>query len=120
VHHTNLLSIERGGGCGFERKIISFGDGQRVYVCPESYHWSGLSGSEDSYYTCLGNALLHLNAKRSQMISNQFGRPYFVVAQFWVLVNIAAPGYTFRFDLVYCCFKCIILLLCAALSGGQE
>jgi hypothetical protein len=75
-----------------ERHVDLFLDRQRVHVGAQRHHRAGLAALEQRHHAGAGHAGLHFHAERAQMVGHQLGRARFLVAQFGVLVDVAAPG----------------------------
>ena len=92
VHHADLLAAPlrlhlRGVG-----DVEFLGDRQRVHVGPKRDHPSGLAAAQDADDAGLRHAGANLQAQLAQVVGDDAGRARLLVAEFRVLVEVAAPG----------------------------
>ena len=91
VHHVHFLAQVGALGLGREGQVHLFLHRQRVHVGAQ-HHRTGLAALEHGDHAGHGHAGLHLHAQRAQMVGHQLGGARFLVAQFRMLVDVAAPG----------------------------
>ena len=96
VHHADGLAAEGRGDLGRERQRVAFGHRQRVHVGADRDARAGLAALEHRDHAGGGDAGLHVQAERAQVVGDEFRCAYFAVAEFRVLVDVAAPGQHFR------------------------
>ncbi|MNQ72326.1 hypothetical protein D3C85_870280 [compost metagenome] len=75
-----------------------FLDGQGIHVGAQRHHGAGLAALEHGDHAGAGDAGLNVHAQRAQMVGHELGRAVFLVAQFGMFVDVAAPGDELVFD----------------------
>ena len=96
VHHAHGFAAKRRGDFRCERQGVAFGHRQRVHIRADRDARPGLAAFEHRDHSGGGDAGFYVESERAQVIGDEFGSARFAVAQFGVLMDIAAPCEDFR------------------------
>jgi hypothetical protein len=98
VHDADFLAVVDGFCFGREGHGSSFSHRQRVHIRTQRDHRPGTSAFEQANNPGFRDVRFYLNAKRAEMLRDEFGRAEFVVPEFGMLMDVAAPFDDFWFD----------------------
>ena len=96
MHDAHLLAAVFGRRHRLERHVHLLGDGQCVHVGAQRDRRTGLAAAQDADHACVRDAGSHFEPHRAQLFGHDLGGADFAVAEFRVLVEVAAPGEDLR------------------------
>jgi hypothetical protein len=98
VHDIDLAAEKFHLGLGGEGKARRLLHRQRVHVGPQRHDRAGLGALEQADDAGVGDAGLHFKAEAGEVGSDERGRARLLLAQLWMLVDVAPPGDQLAFD----------------------
>ena len=99
MHHVDLAAEISALGLGGERQSLRLLHRQRIHVGTQRHDRTGLAALEQGDDAGVGNAGPHLEAEPLQVLGDEARSANFLLAEFGVLVDIAAPRDQLVFDL---------------------
>ena len=92
VHHADFLPVVLRLHCRLERQVDFLGHRQRVHVRAQRDDRTGTTATEHTDHARVRDAGLHLEPELLQVLGHDLRCAEFAVAEFRVLVKVAAPG----------------------------
>ena len=92
VHHRHGLAVVLRRNLRGERQAGLFGDRQSVHVGAQGHDLAGLAALQDTDDPGLADSGAHFHAQAAQMVGDHLGGANLAVAEFGMLMQIAAPG----------------------------